>query len=325
MKLVALILIAVIALSGCPGEKGEKGEPGASQPCTVVDNGNGTATMTCPDGTSVVIPVATDGGTAADGSTVVDGAPGQDSAAGMDTSAGVDGAAGQDAASGLDSGQGTDASAEDGGAAAGPCDGFDPAVVVEGSYTIENSVDLRAFAGTRCITGNLTIAAPGMTGYFDGTLRKVGGDLVIQLNDVLESIDLPVLASVGGGLEVHFNAALTSLSLPVLASVGSSFNVCQNPALPNCMAINLRDQVQAAQGISGTIEIVANDDPCVPDLCSSGTCNMDCSAPQNYRCLAAVFDWAQLTTYGDSFSADAPITFAVGQDNKLAIGYAPGP
>ncbi len=34
--------------------QGDQGDPGASGvPCTVVDNGNGTFTMSCPDGSSV--------------------------------------------------------------------------------------------------------------------------------------------------------------------------------------------------------------------------------------------------------------------------------
>lgn len=54
-----------VAWSGCPGPQGEPGEP-----CTVADNGDGTATLSCPDGTEVIVDVAEGGGnvTEVDGS-----------------------------------------------------------------------------------------------------------------------------------------------------------------------------------------------------------------------------------------------------------------
>jgi OmcA/MtrC family decaheme c-type cytochrome len=50
---VALLGVACCALLACPGPSG--------QPCSVSDNGDGTATISCPDGTSVVVRNGTDG------------------------------------------------------------------------------------------------------------------------------------------------------------------------------------------------------------------------------------------------------------------------
>ena len=42
--------------TGAQGEQGVPGEAGAdAEPCTAVDNGDGTYTITCPDGTSVTL------------------------------------------------------------------------------------------------------------------------------------------------------------------------------------------------------------------------------------------------------------------------------
>ncbi|HZN91374.1 MAG TPA: hypothetical protein VFB81_01665, partial [Myxococcales bacterium] len=49
----ALLGAACCALAACPGPSG--------QPCSVSDNGDGTATISCPDGTSVVVRSGTDG------------------------------------------------------------------------------------------------------------------------------------------------------------------------------------------------------------------------------------------------------------------------
>jgi hypothetical protein len=48
-------------LDGSPGLAGTPGTPGLDgTSCTVADNNDGTATMTCPDGTSVTFPIALD-------------------------------------------------------------------------------------------------------------------------------------------------------------------------------------------------------------------------------------------------------------------------
>ena len=62
--------------TGAQGEQGVPGEAGAdAEPCTAVDNGDGTYTITCPDGTSVTL---------SDGSQGPQGEQGEQGAAGAD-------------------------------------------------------------------------------------------------------------------------------------------------------------------------------------------------------------------------------------------------
>jgi len=68
--------------------------------------------------------------------------------------------------------------------------------------------------------------------------------------------------------------------------VGWDFKVYYNPSLPNCEALNLRDQVEAADGIGGSISINGNDNnSCypLPEACTNG-CHQDCSVADYYVC-----------------------------------------
>jgi len=59
LRLAALLVVAATACSGSAGKNGANGTNGTS--CTATDNGNGSATITCPDGTSVVVANGKDG------------------------------------------------------------------------------------------------------------------------------------------------------------------------------------------------------------------------------------------------------------------------
>lgn len=61
----AACCIVVAACTGPAGSNGQNGQDG--QPCTVRDNGNGTATISCPDGTTVTVTNGTDGTDGTDG------------------------------------------------------------------------------------------------------------------------------------------------------------------------------------------------------------------------------------------------------------------
>lgn len=62
MKWLAITgLLVAIACSGT------KGDPG--QPCTITSNSDGSKTLTCPDGTDVVIKNGTNGANGTNGST----------------------------------------------------------------------------------------------------------------------------------------------------------------------------------------------------------------------------------------------------------------
>jgi len=53
---VAVAVLALAAMAGCEGLDGEQGIAGeAGKSCTVIDNQDGTKTLSCEDGTSVTI------------------------------------------------------------------------------------------------------------------------------------------------------------------------------------------------------------------------------------------------------------------------------
>jgi OmcA/MtrC family decaheme c-type cytochrome len=67
MRRLALSLSTLVAVA-CTGPAGQSGAP-----CSVRDNGDGTATISCPDGTSVLVTNGSDG---ANGTNGADGSPG---------------------------------------------------------------------------------------------------------------------------------------------------------------------------------------------------------------------------------------------------------
>ncbi|MEW6430739.1 MAG: OmcA/MtrC family decaheme c-type cytochrome [Myxococcota bacterium] len=71
--LVAAAAIVVAACSGPPGKDGQDG-----QPCTVKNNNDGTATITCPDGSSVTVANGTDGTNGLNGTNGTNGTNGMD-------------------------------------------------------------------------------------------------------------------------------------------------------------------------------------------------------------------------------------------------------
>ncbi|MFZ6184255.1 hypothetical protein [Nannocystis pusilla] len=105
-----------------------------------------------------------------------------------------------------------------------PIDCAPDLAVLQGSYSIENQLDVAALAAFKEITGDLTIHAPGL-GSLAGLecLQRVGGDLDIR-ETALTSLDgLDSLAEVGGQLLIEFNAQLADLqALGNLVSVGAS-------------------------------------------------------------------------------------------------------
>jgi OmcA/MtrC family decaheme c-type cytochrome len=74
MRSAALALAAVVAVAGCSGKDGKNGAPGtAGASCSIVDNGDGTATITC-SGVDYVVTDGAPGATGAPGTpcTMVD-------------------------------------------------------------------------------------------------------------------------------------------------------------------------------------------------------------------------------------------------------------
>jgi OmcA/MtrC family decaheme c-type cytochrome len=69
-----LVAVTCVVLAGCSGPSGEDGKDG--KPCTVKDNADGTATISCPDGSTVTVRNGTNGTNGTDGMNGANGANG---------------------------------------------------------------------------------------------------------------------------------------------------------------------------------------------------------------------------------------------------------
>jgi hypothetical protein len=188
--IVAVSAFTVLqACSGPAGEPGEDGAPGRS--CTVAQNPDGTATITCPDGSSATVTPGEPGGDGSDGADAAvrlsEEAPGPSCAfGGTRIEVGTD-----------DDGNGVldDVEVDDTLFACNAADAEGIAIV--GDVVIDEPLDLGALANVRSITGNLIVTS----------------DQVGQLH-------LPVLEEVTGRLDVSGAAGLSAISLPRLSTLG---------------------------------------------------------------------------------------------------------
>jgi polyhydroxyalkanoate synthesis regulator phasin len=117
----------------------------------------------------------------------------------------------------------------------------DAGTVMYGSYSINNSIDLAAFAGFTEVTGDLTIRAgaiPALHAVSD--LTTVGGKLTIAGNSAITNLDaLSSLTYIGGALEIELNDALVSLEgLGEVTHVGDRINLESNDALVSLSGLN---------------------------------------------------------------------------------------
>ncbi len=102
--------------------------------------------------------------------------------------------------------------------------GSTPSGVLQGSYTIANSLDVYFLSAITEITGDLIIHAPGLSEVSLPALKKVDGSLVVHDNNLLATIDMPALEEVGGIFELYGNDALAEFSLPpALARLGGLY------------------------------------------------------------------------------------------------------
>lgn len=146
---MSMLVLACSGSDGGPGARGERGDAGpageAGSACSVEDNGDGTATITCDDGTTATIGNGTDG---MDGTDGIDGMDGRDGVDGMD---GADGDAGADGTSCtvVEEGNGTKTiSCEDG----------TMAMVSDGTDGLSSLLDVTAEApGANCADGGQRI------------------------------------------------------------------------------------------------------------------------------------------------------------------------
>jgi len=88
-----------------------------------------------------------------------------------------------------------------------------------------------------------------------------GGVEVIG-NDILPTLTLPALTETTDFV-IEDNQLLTGLELPVLDVVTGDLTVQNNPALPQCEVDALITQLQQGGGIAGTITTGGNDEVAV--------------------------------------------------------------
>lgn len=252
-----LFFTTVAALVGCGDaasggtESGSRDAgPGPSTTadalCGVETQDDGSKLITCDDGTTAIVRDGTDGAQGAKGEPGPKGDPGKDGASCSVEDNG-------DGTKIITCTDGTKVTVADGAKGEpGPVpESACPMGVVDGDYTVENSIDAALIAGCTAISGKLTVAGvsklslPALTSVGALTasnnlalthlgltgLTTVGGDLLVRENPALTSLDLPALTTVGEDIIVSGSPMLTSLSLPMLSTVGGNFAALRMTAL----------------------------------------------------------------------------------------------
>jgi hypothetical protein len=121
--------------------------------------------------------------------------------------------------------------------------GPDIPTVLEGDYTIENSLDMALLQGVTEITGHVTVEGTQLVALSLPNLATVGGHLRVESNQILSTLSLPSLQSVGYGFDLNIhesedfdfriqgNNVLTTVDLSELNSVGVELKVVGNQQL----------------------------------------------------------------------------------------------
>jgi hypothetical protein len=92
--------------------------------------------------------------------------------------------------------------------------------VIDGSFTIHNSLDVATLDGVQTITGDLIIDAPGMTKIDVPTVQNIGGMLWMPGSATLTELSFANLASAGTVIIVG-ETTLQTLALPKLATISA--------------------------------------------------------------------------------------------------------
>ncbi len=131
-----------------------------------------------------------------------------------------------------------------------------------GNVTLTSQAEVDNFVATypmcQDLPGGLHIGTSSSNTLSDITdlsglqLTSIGGDLKIQHNQLLMSLDgLDMLASVSGGVTIFNNDALTSFSgLDALASIGKNLSILNNDALTNISALGALTSIGTSLNIS---------------------------------------------------------------------------
>ena len=115
--------------------------------------------------------------------------------------------------------------------------GCDPC---KGDVVVQTQSNLDAISECESIPGTLTVDnAAGVTDLQMPKLR-FAGNLMVQDNASLASIDLPSLTNTQEGIYVGGNDALTRISMPSLTTAGDSLYITKNDALTSFDLTSLR-------------------------------------------------------------------------------------
>lgn len=255
-------LFSLLAVPGCGSDDGEGDAAGA---CSIVNRGDGTSVIQCPDGSELVVNNGTDG---------------KDGVDGKDGEKGDKGDKGDDAACTLDEVDGKYTLTCDGESVVigDSCDDGYPFDVVLDDGEVETLLVLLQVSNcTRLsrdvfIDGYPEVELPKVLSRIekiDGDiyiqnntklkevsfagLITVGSDIRVRDNDALEKLDFPALTTIGDGLWFERNTALIDIDgFPALESLGSWLGISEHPALESVSNFVALKSVRA-------IDIVDND------------------------------------------------------------------
>ena len=131
----------------------------------------------------------------------------------------------------------------------------------------ETALSLVRCPALTTLTLSALAEARGQIGVFDNAslatfslpaLATTIAQLSVWENDALATLALPALPGTTNQLVVRDNPSLSGFDFAALSQVGGDFRFTGNPSLPTSAIEALRDQVQAAGGIGGSVLVAGN-------------------------------------------------------------------
>lgn len=249
--LTSFVALSLFAIAGCGSDDADADSNGAGT-CRVVDLGDGTSAIRCPDGSELVVKNGTNGQVGKDGKDAVDGKDGKD---------GKDGADGKDADSTCslahnEDGTHTLTCGDKSVVIGAPCEGgFPDDLWVTSPDSSFHDPSLTLFQVTTCtwIRGSVYVTEYSEKELPNALLRieNIDGSLQIGYdygNDELESVSFPALKTVGDKLRFSWNDAMKEIAdFPKLESIGGRLKVDNNQELRKIGNFPLLTSVQGLE------------------------------------------------------------------------------
>ena len=131
----------------------------------------------------------------------------------------------------------------------------------EGSYTVQNSMEVDEIKGCTSITGDLVVNS-GVEELILPRLQEVGGGFLIETGKS-SLVEVPLLGSVGGGLGINASAA-EKVSLPSIVTVGGNLDLRGGEASTSI-------EIPSLKNVDGDLALYGGDVPVSFDLSSLET------------------------------------------------------